>query len=57
MLDKVRYIYVCIYVVIRVVCLETGNTIGFLALIVNRYYTNGFRLLLKQFFLFPNRIS
>jgi hypothetical protein len=38
-------------------CLENGNTIGFLTLIVSRYYTNVFLLLLKQFFLLPNRIS
>jgi len=47
----------CVQVVLRIMCLENGNTIGFLALIVSRHYTNVFLLLLKQFFLLPNRIS
>lgn len=29
------------YVVIRAICLENGNTIVFLTVIVSRYYTNG----------------
>jgi len=47
----------CLFVVIRVICLENGNTVGFLTLIVSRHYTNEFLLLLKQLFLLPNRIS
>jgi hypothetical protein len=44
------------YAVTRVTCLENGNTMGFLTLIVSRYYTKWFLLLLKQFFLLPKKL-